>query len=287
MADLAFSRGHGLGNDYIVVDAADLGRDVTPEFVRAICDRHTGVGSDGLLVGTIASGAISLRIYNPDGSEAEKSGNGLRIFGAYLYGRGVVQQDWFDVALIKDTVAMRIEAELDHGALMIRAAMGRASFFGNAVGFARQTDEVLDYELELPKGGTARINTVSLSNPHCVVFVDDFQRDDFLTRAPQLCKHPAFAAGTNVQFARVLDNETVAAWIWERGVGETLASGSSSCAVAAAAVRRGFVEPGLLCVQMLGGVAEVEVSEDYEVKLRAPAQITLSGVVRSEVVGGW
>ncbi|MGQ0815501.1 MAG: diaminopimelate epimerase [Gemmatimonadota bacterium] len=287
MRDLPFSKGHGLGNDYLVVDAADLPFEITPERVRALCDRHRGAGSDGLLVGTITDDAFRLRIYNPDGSEAEKSGNGLRIFGAWLYELGLVQQDWFDVELVKDKVAMRVEAELPGGALMIRALMGRANFEGSAAGFTRQPGEVLDYELELSQSGTARVNTVSLSNPHCVVFVQDFERADFLARAPQLCAHPAFAAGTNVQFARVLDDATVAAWIWERGVGETLASGSSSCAVAAAAVRRGFVQPGLITVQMLGGNAEVEVTDDYTVKLRAPAQMIFSGVVRGEVIAGW
>ena len=287
MRDLAFSKGHGLGNDYIVVDQTDLWSEVTPAGVSALCDRHRGIGSDGLLIASIDNDSFALRIYNPDGSEAEKSGNGLRIFGAYLFGRGLVRHDWFHVRLVKDTVAMRVEAELDGGALMIRAAMGRASFSGSDVAFMRAAGEVLDYELELPAGGTARINAVSLANPHCVVLVDDFQQDDFRTRAPQLCTHPAFGAGTNVQFAKVLDRKTVAAWIWERGVGETLASGSSSCAVAAVAVRRGYAEPGVITVQMLGGSAEVEVSADYEVKLRAPAQIIYSGVVRGEVIAAW
>jgi diaminopimelate epimerase len=284
MRDLPFSKGHGLGNDYLVVDQADLPFELTAARVQAICDRHRGIGSDGLLVGTITDDAFKLRIYNPDGSEAEKSGNGLRIFGAWLYGLGLVQQDWFDVELIKDTVQMRVEEELAAGALMIRAVMGRANFEGSAVGFTRQPGIALDHELELADGDVARVNTVSLSNPHCVVFVDDFERADFIKRAPQLCSHPAFEAGTNVQFAHVLDDATVAAWIWERGVGETLASGSSSCAVAAVSVKRGFVKPGLITVQMLGGNAEVEVGEDYLVKLRAPAQIIFSGTMRGEVL---
>lgn len=287
MQDLRFSKGHGLGNDYLVVDAADLPFDLTAAHVQAICDRHRGAGADGILIGRIEGKAFHLRIYNPDGSEAEKSGNGLRIFGAWLHGRGLVQQEWFEVHLIKDTVSMRVEAELSGGALMIRAALGTATFEGSAVGFTRQPGEALDFELGLPQGGAARINTVSLSNPHCVVFVDDFDREDFLARAPQLCTHTAFDAGTNVQFARVLEPNVIAAWIWERGVGETLASGSSSCAVAAAAVKRGFVKPGLITVQMLGGNAEVEVGADYSVKLRAPAQIIYSGQIRGEVVDAW
>jgi diaminopimelate epimerase len=283
MNDLTFSKGHGLGNDYLVIDTAAISFDVTPSFVRAICDRHRGPGSDGLLVGTVTEGRISLRIYNPDGTEAEKSGNGLRIFGAYLYGRGAVQNDWFNVDLVKDTVAMRIEQELEGGALMIRAAMGRASFAESDVAF----DGKSGAELALPEGGSAVVNTVSMSNPHCVVFVDALERTDFLRRAPQLCNHIAFRFGTNVQFARVLDRYNVEAWIWERGVGETLASGSSSCAVAAAAVHNELVDKGLVTVHMPGGDAEVEVKDKFEVLLRAPAQIIYSGSISPAVIQGW
>jgi diaminopimelate epimerase len=283
MRDLSFAKGHGLGNDYLVVDAADLSFDVTPAFVRAICDRHRGPGSDGLLIGTIEDNNIQLRIYNPDGTEAEKSGNGLRIFGAYLYGRDVVGNDWFDVALVKDSVQMRIEQELPGGALMIRAAMGRADFNEAAVSFSGRSGA----ELSLPEGGTASVVTVSLANPHCVVFVDVLERPDFLRRAPQLSNHASFRFGTNVQFARIIDRNHVHAWIWERGVGETLASGSSSCAVAAAAVKRGGVDAGIVTVQMPGGEAEVEVRDDYQVLLRAPAQIIFRGTLPGDVIAGW
>ena len=283
MNHLNFAKGHGLGNDYLVVDTADLEFDVTPAFIRAICDRHRGVGSDGLLVGRFDKTPFELHIYNPDGTEAEKSGNGLRIFGAYLHGRGLVQSDWFDVKLIKDTVQMRVEQEFEDGSLMIRAAMGKADFNEDAVAFSARSGE----DLELPEGGSAIVNTVSLSNPHCVVFVESLERTDFLRRAPQLCNHSAFRFGTNVQFARVIDRNRVQAWIWERGVGETLASGSSSCAVAAASVKNGFVDKGIVTVVMEGGEAEVEVREDYEVRLRAPAQIILTGTIPSNVVARW
>lgn len=283
MRDLSFAKGHGLGNDYLVVDMADLTFDVTPSFIRAICDRHRGPGSDGLLVGSISEKGFGLRIYNPDGTEAEKSGNGLRIFGAYLYGRGLVADEWFDVQLVKDGVSMRVEQQLEGGALMIRAAMGRADFNESAVAFEGRSGE----ELALPEGGSAIVTTVSLSNPHCVVFVEALERTDFLRRAPQLANHIAFRFGTNVQFAYVLDRRRVQAWIWERGVGETLASGSSSCAVAAAAVHRGALDAGVITVEMPGGTAEVEVRENYEVLLRAPAQIIYSGTVRVAVLEEW
>jgi diaminopimelate epimerase len=288
MQPLPFAKGHGLGNDYLVVERKNLPWALTVERIRAICDRHHGIGSDGVMIADIDSNRFKLRIYNPDGSEAEKSGNGLRIFGAYLYLHDHVRlNEWFDVELVKDTVQMRIEEELEGGALQIRVAIGRASFRAEDAGFVAAKGEVRNVRVELPAGGSADINPLSLSNPHCVVFVDQLERADFLTRAPQLCTHAAFPRGTNVQFARVVDPHTSDAWIWERGVGETLASGSSACAVAAAALHNGLVQPGLIAVRMPGGTAEVEVTADFAVKLRAPAVIVLEGEVRPEVVAGW
>ncbi len=280
MTLLPFQKGHGLGNDYLVVDAADMPCAMTPAHARFLCDRHRGIGSDGVLLADLANG-IALRIINPDGTEAEKSGNGLRIFGAYLHGRGLVQNDWFDVRLVKDTVQMRIEERLEYGALMIRVEMGRATFDADVVGFTGTSGEGLGVTVPLQNGKTAEINTVSLSNPHCVAFMDVLERSDFLERAPQLCTHALFPKGTNVQFARVIDDSTVEAWIWERGAGETMASGSSASAVCAAAVRRGLLKPGLFEVKMEGGSAEVEVSADYLVKLRGPAQMVLAGTLSS------
>ena len=142
---MRFFKGHGLGNDYLALEMEGLGFELTPPAVRLLCDRHLGVGSDGVLarVGTRRAD-FGLRIFNPDGSEAEKSGNGLRIFGAYLHGRNVVKDDWFDVKLVKDTVQMRIEEVLEHGVLMIRVEMGRASFDADTAGFTGAKGEALD-----------------------------------------------------------------------------------------------------------------------------------------------
>lgn len=283
MSTVPFHKGHGLGNDYLVVDKLDLPCEMTPARARILCDRHRGIGSDGVLLADLSNG-IALRIINPDGTEAEKSGNGLRIFGAYLHGRGVVAGDWFDVRLTKDTVSMRVEEVLERGVLMIRVEMGKASFEPASVQFTPMTlGATAPYQVPLRNGATADVNTVSLSNPHCVVFVDELKRSDFVERAPQLCTHGMFAAGTNVQFARVLDARTVEAWIWERGAGETLASGSSASAVCAAAVKRGFLQPGTFEVKMVGGSAEVEVSAGYVVKLRGPAQMILRGELSAGV----
>jgi diaminopimelate epimerase len=271
---LNVEKGHGLGNDYLVLNAADLPWPLTAARAAALCDRHRGVGADGVLLVDTSLRPFALRIRNPDGSEAEKSGNGLRILAAWLHAHRLVRTgEWFEVTLPRDTVRMRVDSETAGGSLDVRVEMGRASFRGDAVGFRPRAAEVLDYPLQLPGGLDARIHTVSLSNPHCVVFVDVLDRTEFLSHAPSLCMHSAFAAGTNVQFARVRSPHQIDAWIWERGTGETLASGSSACAVACAAVKRGFLQPGCIEVIMIGGSAHVDVNEQFDVRLRGPAQM--------------
>lgn len=309
---LAIDKGQALGNDYLVVDAgalasalgrasarapasppatgpddADPADPMTPGLARALCDRHTGLGGDGVLVGWPRRAPIRLRIWNPDGTPAEKSGNGLRIFGAWLRRAGVVGEEAFEVELPRDTVRMRVTGDAGAGALNLEVAMGRADFRGEAVGFVPRADAVDDAPVDLGPAGAARVNTVSLGNPHCVVLVDDFERTDFEARGPALATHPAFAEGTNVQFARARDRRTAEAWIWERGAGETLASGSSACAVAATLVRKGALDPGAVAVRMPGGSVEVEVGPDYQLTLRGPAQIVYEARVPAAVLAAW
>ncbi len=264
-------KGVALGNDYLVVDAATLTAPLTRARCAALCDRHNGVGADGVLIADMRRG-FALRILNPDGSEAEKSGNGLRILAAFLHGLGLVRNEWFTVRLSRDSVRMRVEGERPDGSLDVRVEMGRASFRAVDVGWDAP-GEVVSRTLPLAGGGSATVTTVSMGNPHCVVFVDALERADFLARAPRLCTHPVFTRGTNVQFARVADEGALEMWIWERGVGETLASGSSACAAAAAAVRQGLLRPGRVEVRMPGGAADIDVSEGYSIRLRGPARI--------------
>jgi diaminopimelate epimerase len=285
---LIIAKGVALGNDYLVVEAAAVPWPLTPARCAALCDRHTGLGSDGILVAATEGGEFTLRILNPDGSEAEKSGNGLRIFAAWLHGRGQVREgDWFTVRLIKDRVRARVEGVREDGALDVRVEMGRASFRAEDVGCTAFAGEVIGRPLLLADGREAVIHTVSVSNPHCVVFVDRLERADFLARAPQLCTHAVFARGTNVQFARVAGAQTLEVWIWERGAGETLASGSSACAAAAAAVRKGLLAPGKIDVHMQGGSADIEVSDAFAIRLRGPAGMIYRAEIEPRQLEAW
>jgi diaminopimelate epimerase len=283
-------KAHGLGNDYLVLELSAFGGALAPPAVRALCDRHRGVGSDGVLADVPSVVAeFGVRIFNPDGSEAEKSGNGLRIFAAYLYRGGRVKLGReFRVETLGGVVSMRVLSESAEGVMEVEVEMGTARFGSEAVGL-RGPDRYADGEvLELEAGDTLAITPVSIGNPHCVVFEEALDVEEMRRRGPQISTHPFFENGTNVQFARVAEPGVLEALVWERGAGETEASGSSACAVAAAALHRGLVVERTLAVRMPGGVLEVEVREDWSVRLRGPVedvfQATLSEAMRRRVM---
>jgi diaminopimelate epimerase len=274
-----FFKGHGLGNDYIALEMEGLGFELTPLAVRLICDRHTGVGSDGILarVGSEAAD-FGLRIFNPDGSEAEKSGNGLRIFAAYLLEGGhAALRAPFTVQTPGGIVRMEILEQSADGVLMVEAEMGTATFRSADVGLGGPDRETDNEPLELESGDVVHVNTVSIGNPHCVIFQDELDVETLRRRAPQISTHPRFARGVNVQFAVPVEPDAIEAWVWERGAGETRASGSSACAVAAAAVRRGMVSERQVEVRMPGGALHVHVRDDWSLVLRGPVESVYRG----------
>lgn len=252
-------KAHGLGNDYLWLDEPwALG----PSVVRGLCDRHRGPGGDGVLENRPTTRADhGVRIWNPDGSVAEKSGNGLRILAYALHRfRGAPAR--FTV----DTGAEVVTCEVLGDEVVVD--MGRARFDAAEVPVDRTR---IDEPLEV--GGEAlRVTAVGIGNPHCVLLRDEAELDALPWRrwGAALETHPAFPNRTNVQVARVVGPGRIEARIWERGAGETLASGSSACAVAAAAVRTGRSAPGPHVVVMPGGELSVEVGADWSIRLRGP-----------------
>lgn len=282
-----FWKGQALGNDYLVVERT--GPDtISPQLVRGLCDRHRGAGADGVLVADREARPFGLRIFNPDGTEAEKSGNGLRIFAAWLHLVGEVGAEPFRVALPGETVEMVVEGEAEPGSVIVRVAMGPASFRAGDVGFTGSAadEEVVGIPLEVA-GSTVGIHPVSLGNPHCVVFPDRLDMDELRRLGPAIQGHPSFPRGVNVQLARVVGPGVLEALIWERGAGHTLASGSSACAVAAAARRAGRISGSDFIVRMEGGEVEVRLSDSNDVRLRGPAGIVYEGDVREPIVRRW
>jgi diaminopimelate epimerase len=285
---IPFAKGHGLGNDYIVMDQATLPGALSERAIVRVCDRNWGVGSDGILLLVPTTRAdFGLRIFNPDGSEAEKSGNGLRIFAKYLWDHGHAHgRKTFTV----DTRGGVVECtchERDGRVNFVTVEMGRATFRALDIPMNGPDREVVSVPLQLADGRTLTATAVSVGNPHCVVFVDRLDEADVRALGPQLERHPAFPQRTNVQFARVAGRDAVDILIWERGAGYTLASGSSSCGAAAAAVRNGLCDHGRVTVRMPGGTLVIEVRADWSLRLEGPVEEVYTGTLSEEFARAW
>jgi len=279
---IRFVKSHGLGNDYLVLDAGDLTAPLAPAAVRRLCDRHRGVGADGVLVrvgSTVAD--YGVRIFNPDGSEAEKSGNGLRIFAKWLVEHAGAPRA-FRVETRAGVVACA--CRLVGGRVAdVAVEMGRASFGAADVPTTLAIDEAVEAPLAVG-GERLAVTALSVGNPHCVIFAPALDDERLRRLGPLVERHPAFPRRTNVQLAVVAAPDRVAIRIWERGAGWTLASGSSACAAAAAAVRTGRCAPGRIAVAMPGGELAVDVRADWSLRLEGPAEEVCAGTLSAELV---
>jgi diaminopimelate epimerase len=283
-----FVRSHGLGNDYLVMDPAVLSFQLTPANIIRICNRNTGVGSDGILaLEKTGTAEAKLRIYNPDGSEAEKSGNGLRIFCKFLFEHGYTTKSFFEI----ETAGGRVQAQLHlvvGKAVAVTVDMGKAEFSAAKipVNVPKGEAEVLDKMIPLAESGNGfKINCVSMGNPHCVIFMKNIEEAENAARefGSAIENHPLFPNRTNVQFAVVDNRKEVSIRIWERGAGYTLASGSSSCAVAAVCVKTGKTDRDLT-LHMPGGDLSLTVSEKFDLTMRGPVEEICLGSVTGELL---
>ena len=265
-------RAHALGNDYLVVEE---GPALTPSLVRALCHRHRGMGSDGILEPTPSKEADSgLIIWNPDGSVAEKSGNGLRIFARWLVEQGHGRN--LSIALTHEVVQCEIFSD------RIAVEMGRCHFEPSKVPVQAE-EPVIDATWQVGSH-LLQVVAVGVGNPHCVVFrQEDLEQLPWREWGRLLERDSRFPNRANVQIARVLGEQLVEIRIWERGAGETSASGSSSCAVVAAGVKTGRLRRGEIVVHMPGGVLEVTIREDNSLLLTGPVEV----VGRVEVDARW
>jgi diaminopimelate epimerase len=281
-----FVRSHGLGNDYIVMDPASVSFKLTPQNIIRICNRNTGVGSDGILaLEKSASSEAKLRIYNPDGSEAEKSGNGLRIFCKFLFEHGYTEKSFFEI----ETAGGKVQAQLHlvlGKAPLVTVEMGKATFDSALIPVSGFTGEVVEKPLIIASlNRELKVTCVSVGNPHCVVFYDDINlaEKEIHVLGTLLENHPQFPNRSNVQFAKVENDHEVTIRIWERGAGYTLASGSSSCAVAAACVKTGRTN-GDLTLRMPGGQLSLKVSPEFDLTMRGPVEEIALGTVTGELL---
>jgi diaminopimelate epimerase len=256
-----------MGNDMLVVDPTSFPMGLKPERIRLICERHFGVGADGICYGPLPDGPGPnvMRFFNPDGTEAEKSGNGLRIFARYLWDTGYVDSRSFTITIQNQPVLAEV---LDENANTIALEMGQVSF--------SRVEEEMEVDGEVMK-----ITAVSVGNPHCVIFDDDL--DAIHRIGPILETAPAFPNRTNVQIVHVVDEHTIEIAIWERGAGYTLASGTSASATAGAALRTGRCQSPVE-VRMAGGSATVVVDEDWQVILTGTVTAVFQGELSPEMI---
>lgn len=276
-----FFKGHGLGNDYLVMDPKKLTFELTPERIEKICDRNWGVGSDGILTLEASDRAdFGLRIWNPDGSEAEKSGNGLRIFARYLHATGQIDKTSFSVDTPGGLVHIDLHIDEWGDASAATVEMGEATFEPEALPCSLGVEELI--EQPITAAGEDMVFTgVSVGNPHCVVFKprgEAWSRDDLLRLGPELENHEIFPRRTNVQLVVPTGDQKIFILIWERGAGETQASGSSSCAAASAAVRLGLVASPVT-VEAPGGTLMINVDEAFNLTMAGPVAEVARGTL--------
>lgn len=312
---IRYYRAHGLGNDYIVLDFSQSAVKPLPAVIRRICDRHEGIGGDGALVQRESSQAdFGVQIFNPDGSEAEKSGNGVRIFARYLFDEGLLH--------LKGTLQtagglVELTVHPTGGAPELEADMGPPRFDTQQIPVRTHLPTLIEQPVPLhpdmpvqlsrpaqppfaPQTEPTRAHpaapsdqevigtAVSMGNPHFVCFLPEGYpaaqpQDVPLDRVgPALEHHPWFPNRSNIQFARVLSRERVRVRIWERGAGETRASGSSACAVVAAGIRTGRLDPQVT-VEMAGGLLQVRQDERGHIFQRGPVQLISRGELSQEL----
>ena len=278
-----FVKSHGLGNEYVVLDSENLGFRLTVNAIQRLCNVNYGIGTDGVLLKVPSTEAeYGLRIYNPDGSEAEKSGNGLRIFCKFLYDYKFTSNKKFSIETPGGIVRAEIMEADNNRAKTIRIDMGKAIFNSRDIPVNSDEHEFIGRQI---KAGDRKyeVSCVSVGNPHCVIIKDELDSSEIKKYGPLLENHTLFPNRINVQFAKIISDNLVEILIWERGAGYTLASGSSSCAVASVLVRRGLTGRHLV-VKMQGGQLTIEVDNNWNLRMTGEVREIASGILSAELV---
>ncbi|MDJ0516681.1 MAG: diaminopimelate epimerase [Trichodesmium sp. MO_231.B1] len=273
-----FYKYHALGNDYIIIDPNKTDIYINKENVETICSRNTGLGSDGILYGPIFNdGKIKLRIFNPDGSEAEKSGNGIRMFSKYLGDVGYIKERTFSISTAGGEVSVEI-INLKDG--LIKVDMGLTTFQSDLIPVAGERRKVIREPIKVGDE-SLEVTCISIGNPHCVIPLTNISQERVLQLGPKIENHPIFPNRINLQLLQVLDRYNIQIEIWERGAGYTMASGSSSCAAARVAYELGLVEREVK-VHMPGGEIDIDIKPSGRVYMTGVSNAVAEGMFLQE-----
>ena len=270
MRHIQFIKMQGAGNDFVLIDMLGAIHESPiqniPEFARKICDRHFGVGADGLILVLPSDKAdYRMRVINSDGSEAEMCGNGIRCFARYIWESGSEKKEVISVETLAGVIVPTIISDND-------------SFVGVEVDMGIPEEQALSEILKV-EGNSYRINKISMGNPHCVIFVDDIDGINLSATGPVIENLPQFPDRTNVEFAKILNKGEIALKVWERGAGETLACGTGACAAVAAAILNDLTDRKVV-VHLPGGDLEIEWAQDKHILMRGPAEKVFEGMIK-------
>ena len=261
-----------------MLDPTEFG-ELTEERICRLCHRNYGLGSDGILYGPTDTeqADFALRIFNPDGSEAEKSGNGLRIFARYLWDKGKVEDAEFTIL----TVGGKVKVKVHTNGQKVTVDMGQVSFESAKIPVTGTPREVINEQMEIA-GQKLNFTAATIGNPHCVILCDEISESQTRTLGPLIEREPRFPNRANVQFMKVLDRSNIRIEIWERGAGYTLASGSSSSAAAAVALRLGLCDSNIT-VHMPGGEIEIVISNNFLITMTGAVTKVAEGLISEEM----
>ncbi|MGE5827051.1 MAG: diaminopimelate epimerase [Micromonosporaceae bacterium] len=264
-----FAKYHALGNDYLIIDPQRVDLSPGGEVSRRLCDRHRGIGADGVLFGPLSPvdpSGVDLLIYNADGSECGRSGNGIRLFALYLVEHYLKETKF----VVRTAAGESVVQILDFATGLVRIGMGRPSFDAAGVPLLGVSGPAVDIALAVDDTQLT-VTALNNGNPHAVVLCDEVSPALAHELGLRVARHPRFPERTNVQFVRVADRSTLDIEIWERGAGYTLASGACACAAASVAHAKGLVDDHVT-VRMPGGSLDIVIDDDGSVWMAGPVE---------------
>jgi diaminopimelate epimerase len=272
---MKFFKYHGAGNDYVLLDAMQSAVNLPPELIRALCHRNLGIGADGVVVFSPSErAACRMTCYNPDASEADFSGNGIRCLAKHLYEEGIHAREELSVETASGLKGLRLVV-VEGLVREVEVEMGRPDFRRGSIPMLGEGEEAVEEIIEVDDY-TFKATCLSTDNPHCVIFLDALSSSLVREIGPRIERHPLFPLKVNVEFAEVLNMSEMIQRTWERGAGETLSSATGACAAVAAAIRTGKGK-GRMFVRQPGGLLEVSAAPDGTYLLKGPVRRVFSG----------
>lgn len=283
---MKFTKLHGLGNDYVYVNCFEEPMDNVdlPELSRRVSDRHFGIGGDGLILIMPSDKAdFRMRVFNNDGSEAKNCGNGLRCVSKYVFDHGLTKDCSFSIETLGGIVYPQVQVGDDGKVSLVTIDMGEPRFDCAEIPMAHQSStQFIGQSFEV-EGRAFTMTSVSMGNPHAILFVDEVREEDVHALGPIIEHHSFFPERTNVEFIKVLNPQQIQFRVWERGSGETLACGTGACAAAVAAIKSKQTERKVT-VHLLGGDLEIEwCEEDNHVYMTGSATEVFTGIYGGEI----